>query len=72
MLSAEGPKIAVGDLNGDGLDDFVVGGATDTTKMFLTHFVQHLCKVFSLHLQDENFEDAGMQILMQIMTVIMI
>ncbi len=29
MISSEGPKISVGDVNGDQLDDFYVGGAKD-------------------------------------------
>ena len=29
MLSAEGPKLATGDVNGDGQEDFFVGGAKD-------------------------------------------
>ncbi len=36
MLSTEGPKIIRGDLNGDGLEDFVIGGAAgDADKMFV-------------------------------------
>src|SRR5690606_17238672 len=29
MLSNEGPKIAVGDINNDGKDDFFIGGSKD-------------------------------------------
>jgi len=36
MLSTEGPKCAVGDINGDGLEDFFIGGArNDPGKIFI-------------------------------------
>jgi enediyne biosynthesis protein E4 len=36
MLSTEGPKIATGDVNGDGLDDFFLPGArNDADKLFI-------------------------------------
>ncbi len=36
MLSTEGPKLAVADVNGDGLQDFFMGGAAnDTAKLFI-------------------------------------
>lgn len=36
MLSTEGPKLAVGDVNNDGLEDFILLGATnDTDKLFI-------------------------------------
>ncbi|TAF46560.1 MAG: hypothetical protein EAZ51_01070 [Sphingobacteriales bacterium] len=36
MLSADGPKITVADVNGDGLDDFLIGAAKgDVNKLFL-------------------------------------
>ena len=36
MLSCEGPKMAKGDVNGDGREDFYIGGAKDQTgKLFI-------------------------------------
>src|SRR4029077_16826525 len=45
MISTEGPKLAFGDVNGDGLEDFYMGNAfADTAKIFIQqpdgHYVQ--------------------------------
>jgi hypothetical protein len=61
MISTEGPKLAVADVNGDGLQDFFMGGAAnDTAKLFIQqsdgHFVQKREFIFE---QDKNIEDVG-------------
>ena len=61
MISTEGPKLAVADVNGDGLEDFFVGGAAgDTAKLFIQQadgkFVQKRQFVFE---QDRSSEDIG-------------
>ena len=61
MLSTEGPKIAVGDINGDGLEDFYLGSAiNDTAKLFIQkkdgHFVQKAEPAFE---KDKDYENIG-------------
>jgi hypothetical protein len=61
MLSTEGPKLAVGDVNGDGLPDFFMGSAkNDTAKLFIQQpdgrFEQKPEYAFAL---DHNDEDIG-------------
>ena len=61
MLSTEGPKLAVADVDGDGLEDFFMGGATgDTAKLFIQqpngNFIQKKEYAFE---QDKNSEDIG-------------
>ena len=36
MLSREGPKIAKGDVNGDGLEDFYMGGAKGQPRTIIS------------------------------------
>jgi hypothetical protein len=66
MLSTEGPKLAVGDVNGDGLEDFFMGGArNDTAKIFLQKKDGRFAPLVpqpSL-VADAAFEDAGAQLL---------
>ena len=63
MLSTEGPKIATGDLNGDELEDFCIGGASgDLTKIFFQttqgKFIPSPQNAFE---QDKDFEDTGIE-----------
>jgi hypothetical protein len=39
MVSSEGPKVSVGDINGDGLDDFYIGGAKDQSGSLYVQLV---------------------------------
>src|SRR5437867_10654400 len=61
MLSTEGPYVAVGDVNGDGLDDMFVGGAKgEAGKLLIQHrdgsFTSSSEQVFE---QDAISEDLG-------------
>jgi len=61
MISTEGPKIAIGDVNGDGLEDYFMGNAfADTAKLFIQqpdgHFLQKPQSAFA---NDRYFESVG-------------
>jgi len=61
MLSTEGPKLAVGDVNGDGLQDFYMSNAMgDTAKLFIQQakgrFIQQQQPAF---IADKYYETIG-------------
>jgi len=61
MKSTEGPKTIVGDVNSDGLDDFYIGGAKDSSgKLFVQtingHFKSTNVELFE---KDKTSEDLG-------------
>lgn len=61
LVSTEGPKLAVGDVNGDGLEDFYLGSAAgDTAKLFIQkpngRFEQKLQRAF---IADTYYENIG-------------
>ncbi len=62
MLSTQGPKIAVADVNGDGLEDFFVGGAMNQAGVLYLQkndkFVQGNQQAF---MADKQYEDADIQ-----------
>jgi hypothetical protein len=64
MLSTEGPKLATGDLDGDGLEDFIMGSAAhDTMRVFLQtpdgHFLEKKEPSFA---QDRDYENVGLEL----------
>ncbi|HEY6902535.1 MAG TPA: VCBS repeat-containing protein [Puia sp.] len=64
MLSTEGPHVATGDVNNDGLEDFIMGNAAhDTMRLFLQtpekHFIESPQYAFA---QDKDYETIGIEV----------
>lgn len=58
LYSQEGPGIAVGDVNSDGLDDFFIGGSTSFSGMIFTQGKSGTFSSYTLPGQN-NYEDMG-------------
>lgn len=59
MYSKEGPSMAVGDINNDGLEDLLIGGSAESSATLFTQNKGYFEKN-TLHEQDTNYEDMGM------------
>jgi hypothetical protein len=61
MLSGEGPRISIADINNDGLDDLYIGGAKDSPGILLNQdvkkrFITQQSQLFEI---DKSSEDTG-------------
>ncbi|MFD2200258.1 VCBS repeat-containing protein [Shivajiella indica] len=59
MISNEGPKLAIGDINGDGLDDVFAPGARGQASVLLIQDNQGNFKVHQSLIEDTLSEDVG-------------
>jgi len=61
MVSTQGPKVTVGDVNGDGIDDFFIGGAKGQAgKLFIQQSSgQFISSSENTFHQDASFEDVN-------------